>query len=1265
MPRERPDLARGPLHNGTSSPSNTYTKRTLLRSPLICAIYPDFKVSLSKPLAGLSSKSINDENDQTLHEPEEDSYFGDEMSEDDDIVWNLEGNAPQPANALKSVSPIEVDITSVNVLIRHSAIVINGVEFGLNAGVRSSVMIPGPSGTENSLVVSMLSGFVLLIRIWRVPRTYGDASFGETGHAVEESTTSHFFKPFVVQWWKTDAEYAAEVSGSRLSVHSSGLAVVSTAQSSVFRIHMCQQTDMGVQLLPQFNVDVNGIILHSCFSQPLKDVGDDHITFLTLTFSNMRRLDLSLYSWYVSDSPENLVRCTLPLNNSFPVPIMIIPLARNHSFLFVCTDMFIVVTVHNIMSADYSFSRFAYDGSFPTAFHLPEPHLMGPDNQKSDKVLLASDSGTIYAVTVTDNNSLVYEPVAQVADAVSVFTMQKNDSGYMLHYASDTGGSKAIQISTLFTRDIIEADKKLPYSEGVLVQDFKNWSPVIDVLVINSLKVRNIAPYCSQEVWALTGAGKRTKLTHLRSGYSVRKETKPVGNLRKTEEMFRIDLNGRHFIICAMPLSTTLLEYQNWQEGLSEGGNGDSLVEIEASALISDETTLNAVLVPNTSTIVQFTPSRISFTNLEDSKRLDFTNQRILSAKVEHNIAALIIDRELALTLELVELSEITDYESESIHPTSIMRPLCSVSLDFEVSTMSICADAESQKLSIFLGTFEGFINVLEFREAQITEIAQINLSAMNPYASPTSLSNEYVIPHDILYLPQSQQLFVGSELGHLIQFTFTETKLELVQYLLLGYTPVTLKLCKTDHHFLLVCLRNLWLFNFYSSSLPTQVVFEEKTDRPVLRLTELPSTIDQHLRFAFTREDGLVIGSLFCHKVPIVKQISVGESARKVCYLDSMNLFVILTKAKEPLTRLRFVDRKSNRAFPSVEVDSKSGSQRKDKIFEPGEFPVCGFVWEIQRQDRVSKKLIVGTSTDNKSGSVKILDITKLALQGTETPVVRIVELISIPRDEPVTCIEQIGTTIFFSSGCKIFSTSYSFEDRKLRPVRTLTTLSSEVISLSVSDKQNLVVNSRLDSLIVFKYNHGSGEDIDMTDDESDGSLLESLNVEYKDPVSRSLVNHSVMKTKLVAGDKLHSSLIVVDAKDRVSAHPFAYRVSMIPRVYISKFNGLWSKDADVKDRILSVGVNGEVLALEPIDDRSEEINSLTAELEGRRGLPGDSGLDSLVERLNRPFADKVTGKCFQNIYKPYFDFSENCGKLIDYDLEDLSCVQTSSFMI
>lgn len=1224
MEPEPPEVANFFLESPLQPPKNTFTKQNLLPSPIVCGIFPTFKVSLLKPLHGLSSTFVNDENDQTLHAPEQDSYFGDDMSEDDDIAWNLgENPSKTDENVEKSPSP-EEELVPVKVLVKLLSVCINGVEFLLNAGVRLCLVVPGTSGTEDSLLISIQSGFLLLVRIWRVPRDYGDASFNQTRDDGFPTNTLHFHKPFVVQWWKTSAENSAEISGAQISAHETGSAVVSALPASLFRIYMCENTDYGMQLLPHINVPVNGVILHSCFSRPLQDIGDTHLMFLVLTFSSARRLDLLLYNWYVSDQiTDNMTKSVLPLNGQFPIPIMIIPLAQNHSFLLVCRDMFIVVTVHNITLADYSFSRFAYDQSFPTSYYIPKKEFTTSET-KTDEVLLAAESGAIFSVVVTDNTKLTYTAVAQVADPISMFSFEKEEFGYRLIYGSDSGGSKELLLPQLLT----DTQEKR-YSHADLVENHKNWAPVVDIAVVDSIQLRHRAPYCSQELWALSGVGKRTKLSQLRLGYSIRKETKPVLSMRKTEALFLVEMYGRQFLVCAMPLSTKLLEISD-----SEGAESEPMVEVENEALVMDEPTLHVSVISG-KYIVQFTPTKIVVTDLE-KLAVAVLLQRILHVDVSGSIAAVVLDHEDGNIVEILKFEDLVDFDSFNL------QTLASIGLNCQASTVRLHI---TDKVHLFIGSFDETLAVLEVENEKITEVATIDLPALNPYRKSDSLVYDHVVPHSIDILARG--IFIGSSSGHLVHL---DANLQPSQFLRLGYTPVSVVLC-SNPNFLVVSCRNMWLFNFYESQSPSQLLFEEKTERVVLRLVEIPSVEDQKLKFVLSREDGLLLGSLFVHKVPILKQLSVGDTAKRLCYLDSINLFAVLCKSKDPLTRLRFADRKSHRMLATVEVDSKSGNQRTDTIFGAQELPQCGFVWHIQRQDRISKKLIVGTSINNTSGSVKILDVAKISIKGEETPVVKVSELAAFSRDAPISCIEQIGSTIFFASGCKIFSTSYSFDNKKLRPVRKLTELASDVISLAV-DGTSLLVNTRLDLLLTFQYNED--EDTDM-ESETEGES-EVLLVTYKDPVSRSLVNHCKLGEKLVAGDKLHSSLVWLDYVQK-SVGALNYKMLVIPRVFVNEFRAFWSeKDLD---RVLAVGVNGEVSLFGHVSDKCEEILELEDHLQKTRKV----GLNWLVERLNRPFAEKVTGKGFQNVYKPYFDFAENSEKLIDYDLEGM-CAHTSAMI-
>lgn len=1261
---------------------NNYLKKTLVKSPIIRGIFPDFKVFTRKPFTGLISTSINDENDQTLHAPTQDSYFGDDMIEDDDILWSLEGQQAKEPSPAKS----STDSTFVTVLVKSTSLCINGVDYPLNSGVRSFTRIFGGASAEDSLLISLKSGFLLLVRIYRVPRNE---------KIFKESTTSHVFRPYCVQWWDFSDSLNLEVSGKELHSHSSGLAVVSTSASSVFKIHMCQPTETGIQLSPHFNVPVDGVILHSCFSRPLdKSVGDNHYMFLTLTMSDQRRLELSLYNWYAAENlGNNLAKCILPLNNAFPLPVKIVPLAKNNSFLFIGVDQFTIVSVHCITSADYSFSKFAYDGSFPTAFFIPEEPILSFEDVSTDEILLASDTGVIYSIIVENNTSLTIQPIIRVADPISVFTLLRVPSkGFLLHFASDTAGAKELLVSSLFSKDYLSSvvsGQKLGYSGAILKQDYRNWAPILDVQVIESYKARNLVPSCSQELWALTGVGKRTKLTHFRTGYRAKKETDTFEFLRKCTELFVLDVAESRFLICSMSFETKVLQYHlslldEESDRIIDSDNSllDVLMEIEDPVLNVSERTLGISAIPNTDTVVQFSPYSITFSNLQQMKVAPLSSQILISSIVKNFAFLLIENSNGALEFQIIKLSQYDSYGDD----TSLLESSSYISVSYpfkhQISSMK-AFPSSSGSILVFFGTFSGLLIVTTVSPdtwnspSFMETLVEIDLSLCLERAVDLECTSHIrPVANDIAYSEFNNQVFIGGILGDFIQFQIDMSSeradLTPMRYLRLGITPVRFEVCELDPNFLFAYLRNLWIFNFYVSQFPLQIFFEEKTERAVLQLAGIPTLEDQFLRFAFIREDGLTIGSVFTHEETKAKQISTGESAKKLIFLDNVNLFALLCQSKDLMTRLKFADRKTSRILPVIEIDSRLGQQRKLPIFQQNEIPICAFVWEIQRHDRISKKFIVGTLVDNKSGSLKVLDVSKIV---SDSYAVRLMELISIPRDEPVTCIQQVKSTIFFSSGCKIYSTSYSLEERKLRSTRKLATLSSAVVSMLVNDDGALVVSTSMDSLIVFEYVEGDWTQTPDPDAmEEDITTKESLLVVFKDPVSRSIVNHAHLSTGLVIGDKLHSSLIVIDPEHAALTDQFKYKMSFIPRVFIAKINPYWaSKEGN---HIVAVGVNGEIVAFTPINNKDAEVVGIKKRLIEAGITPLFKVSDSdkteekdtfylLRERLNRPFFDKVTGKGLHAVYRLFFDFHANEGKIIDCDLEEISKVHYSTLML
>lgn len=1235
-----PDLSYLRFHDPQKPSYDTYAKQTLLRSPVITNFFPAFKVSLSKPLEGLISTSINDEDDQTLHAPQQDSYFGESDDMGDDMLWEID---EKPQEVLLDAEKF----TTVKLVVKTLSLCIDNVEFPLNVAVRASTVVSNLA-SEDSLLLSLQLGFTLLVRLWKVPRNFSDAQFASGAPVVAESPTSHVIRPSVVQWWNTQAKNSTESLGLALHAHPSGAAVVSTSPASLFRIHMCQQTQRGLMLLPHFNVPVDGVILHSCFGRPVG--ASNHIVFLTLTFSTNRRLQLTLYNWYAAESlAGNLEKCSLPLNASFPIPVMIVLLANNDSFLLVCADTFVIVTLHNIISADYSFTKFAYDGSFPAAYFIPQSPILSLETDATDEILLASDTGVIYSITVKGNTSLECVAIARLAAPVSVFhfTQSPTGFGYILNYASDTGGAKELYIPRLLSQEAVGSDK-IAYSEATLLQDYKNWSPIVDVLVIDLYNTRSLTNSTKQELWALTGTGRRTKLTQLRSGYAFKKEHKAVEALRKTTGIFRLQHSEREYLACSSPYGTRLLEYMNSSESNSEedetsSPSGDILVEIETNALVSEAPSLYFGYVPECNAILQITKNSISLTNLEKIETNSFHDKQIIMATALDNKVFLFAEANGQTFLEVLVISQdgVLETVHSSVFPTQVSMMKC---FRYENGILLVIGNFRSQLLGVYY-TGEDLI------ESQIFDI---------PLDTVTDDPGVGFVPHDAEFANTNNALFVGSKSGQFLQFRLDAGTPKLIQFLNLGVTPVTLHLVASDHNLLFVIMRSCWLFNFYCLSLPLRVSFDEKSDKSISLMVELPTVEHHHVRFAVVREDGLVVASVFTYKVPLVKQLSIGEPAKKLIYLDTYSLFVIMCKSKDVLTRLKFADRKTNRMLPTVEVDSRLGAQRTEPIFQPDEYASCAMVWRVRRQGRISKKVIIGTSKGEKGGSIKILDISKIAIEDSDSPVVKIVELISILRDEPVSCIQQIDSTIFFSSGCKIYSTSYSLEDKKLRPVQEVASLSSDLVSMTVGEDSTLLVSTKMDSLLAFTYTQTENDGLE---DDADDNLVsaivrDQLTVTFKDPASRSLVSHAKLEDKIVAGDKSHSALLIVDPSKTRLAGQFMYKLSVIPRIFCTAFRGSWCLDNEkAKSHILCVGVNGEVVVFDPVASGDVALNVMLNNSE--------LSIAQLLERLGRPFRDKITGKGFQGIYKPFFDYFENQGKLIDFDMEEILTLRVSNILL
>lgn len=1206
---------------------NAFVKQTLLHSPIFTNIFPKFKVNVEKPVRGLASTSINDEADQTLALAIEDSQL-DAFDDDDDLLMDIR------QEDAKEVSPILEDkqapeFRRVKVIIKVTSIVVEGIEFAVNAPIRSSCVVPGTINDEDSLFISLKSGFLLLIRLFLVPKSFISEPVTESN-----SKSQPIIKPFVVQWWDTNNSDEISSSGFHVRAHQSGLAAVSTSSTNVFRIYNCQHTDSGIMFLPHFNVPVDGAILNSCFVDPLnKAIIDNHFMFLTLQLSTSHRLELHLYSWIWGESiTDSLEKSILPLHNSFNIPIFIIPLTKNASFLFVSPGELTMVSLHQITSAEFEFISIDFKGAFPTNYSISDD--ISSTDPLTDTVLLSTENGVVYLVEVAPDTISV-RPILRVTDSISVFSLTKEKDMFCLIFGSDTGSNREVLIPHLFDIDYCQSlDNflKIKYSTVNLLQDHRNWAPILDVLIIDSFKGRSSLSTSSEELWALTGTGKRTKLTQLKVGYNAQRYSSTYETLRKAEKIFFITLQDRSYLICALPFATCVLEYQDDSE--------DKLCEIEGPNIIQNETCLLIEKVHGSESLfIQVTKNRVLLSDLCDLITLECFDDNIVCCAIVNRTIAIAVESEGHISIRLFTLSDEVGLEFQ-LDDLELLIPLGTIEVEFQVSCLEIMQLADQKYL--VLGDYDG--NIYFFCiENGLVPCKKTSLPAFNQYDSEQQL----VIADDIKSIPgKVPSLVIGSKDGFLIQLQITnnlEFKCHL--FLKLADTPVLIYLVPDNKELIFVLAKNLWLVDATNLESPLKVYFEEKTDRAISAMVPLrPRRGTYNVPFAYVRDEGLTIGKVFPFKAPVVKQMSLGEAAKKILYMPYLSTFALLCNSKDPGNRLKFIDRKGLRIIPHMELTS--GQKSWESIFRKDEIPISSCIWTIDRGDRISKKLLIGSMLDRKRGSLKILNIHKVPSEDKQSIVIKVTELNSFDHKEPINKIQQLGSAILFSSGKTIYSTVYETEAKRLRPINALQELSSEILSITIDKDGEIIIATKQDSIFRFRYSSDATE--------------EKLVMVSSFPQEKSLASYTQIDRTLYVADKLHSTISMTNLDETYKGDVFTFRVPFIARVFANKFKCIWSPDqADLS--LICIGVNGEVLSIRPTTDEDTEISRLMETV----NTGDDKLLVSFTERLNRPFVNKNTGKGLRPIYRPYFDYKENQGKVYDYDIEEISVIRSDDICL
>lgn len=1285
-------------------------KQTLLHSPVITNIITDFKVRINKPFRGVSSELFNDEEFQTLIPQEEDSQldaFGDSDDDDDELLFGVSNDTTFTIpEASQQIAP---QFKTIEVIVKHTSIVIDGIEFSTKSTIRSSCVVKSSTNEdEHHLFISLKSGFLLLIRLYYVPRYYKDNSYEfQSNHSIGNDEGNSIFKPFVIQWWDTGSDQPTpglESCGSLLRSSPSGLSTVAFSSSRSFRLYMTQSSTGGTTVLRNhINIPMDGFLIEACFIEPNATVQTDML--FTLIFTETRRLTINLFLWSnVEGVWQGFSREVLPLENDTEIPVFVAPLTNNCSFLFVSPTKLTIVTIHDIISASYEFKTIEapWQKSFPTTYHIPKENTTPLEIAKFDEVLISTDTGAIYSIQIIDNSFGKCDPIIRVADSISHFVLEKRKENYRMIYASTGGSSKDILIPGLFSSEIL-ADisnmSKIPYTNARLLNDFKTWAPLVDISVIDSKQIKDSKLPLRNEIWGVGGIGRKSKLSQFRFGYTATKKSNTYEKLRKAIGLWKLLVNVSIYLLCSLPFETILLEVQ--------ASAKDAFVEISDAYLITDNLTLYSTVILD-GMIIQITSNSITLSDLVYQKITQFVEFSIVFSEVIQNFLILIVedtDNQLKVKIYRIVFLEVSpSLEGDTDDDISKYFEFAGEQvLDFQPSMLKACT-VKDEELKIGIGGFDGSLHFISFKEGNFTSLKTYDLIQFSKYNHDEITDLGFIIPHDMIV--NDNEIIVGTREGYYLQFDIvngSNNHLQCKQFLRIGSTSV--KLCPaSDVKLLLVYSDQLWLLNQYESEYPTRVYFDDNFERSIVQSVEIDNRNDNSKwkSLALIRDNGLVLVdvSTFCQ--PSIRQLSMPDNAKKLIYIPHISTFLVLYHSNYANGRIKCVDKKSIKVITHKETNIKfrvtnnnmNGDDNETYIFLDDEIPISVCIWEVQRNGSkkpiTTKKILIGCEkrlSDNSckiTGMVKVLDLKKTRSSSHEHnhnntddnfSGILITELTSFDHDLPVTNILQFNQNIIFTSEGNLYSTSYNELEKRFTPVKLFQTLPSRIVSLYVSSsprRNTLLVSTSNDSIYQFI--------------ETGPGIITYMN---EDPQPKSFINQINYQSQIFAGDKIRSNITIIDMNDDKTSGSFYWdrknvQISGIARVYSTKLNNNWVQtlnpsinnnndntindvgenyeesdvnynEDDEDNCVVGISVNGEIIALRSISQDSNEIKSITKKL----GMT----LEKQIATLNRPFINKISGTGLLSLNKPKFDYVTNnrFEELVDYDLEELSTIHSS----
>lgn len=1211
-----------------------YYKQTLLPSPVIVDIYPQFKMWTNKPLTGLLSE--NDDEDNYLWMPKEESLL---LKLDSVMLflWENKNNTMNPETFHRKMKTVEI-------LVKRGSLNVNGMDFKVNSSIKTSCLIKGAQRSEDSgceeedsLLISLDSGYILLVRLYEVPvnlvRGVGFKNWSLKIPSYVSSET--VLRPYVVQWWSTNhikPHSALNIPGHLLLANSATRSVVVTSPSNMFRIHTVESTPMGNQLSKHFNVRVAGTILHSCLSEVTLEYSDNYHTLFIANFTSSNRLEYNIFMWNLKEGiPQSLRKYTLLMDNSTNVPIMVKSLPNNLGFLAICRTNLYVIGIDNITSANYKFKNIPFDGGFPTAAYIPQSPIRRAE-EKSDEVLFTADNGAVYSFVMNGPDDLSVKAIARIADPVSVFTFERkgdaNDkSGFLMTFGSHNGSNRKILITELLGDSQASDETKLPYNNTKTVVDYKNWSPLNHIKLLSTDPELDLATTLHQELWAISGEGKRSRLVQLRRGLLASRISYSYNKLKKCFRISVLEWKEKIILACSLPFETIFVEYIPLLE--------ECFAELIDETLPVKGETLAMSVTNDMSCAIIFKLDSIVLTNFGNICETIHLGENTVFLFVE------------LIGEYIYHITQKTKGEETEI----VLLKLRIVGNEF-ISEKYIYLDSQPSYLGSFelhasryvmVGTYDAKIDIFT------DDLLFFKTIALDYHVSGTR-SNfvsgfipGHVVPHDILFFMGSEfhTLLITTKAGYFVNFSLSN-ELDYQRLNVRRMDNNAIKLLDVQSNYggsvLLVSLKT-WMVNKDDLSCFRPVYFDERKDRAIKTACKIPGTLGNS--FFYVRDDGLCVADITTYSKPNVRQVSLGEEVKSLEFFENTGLFAIVCNLKKSASLIKFCDKRYLKLLDSEESSYK---KKEGTIFTENVQVTCTCVWNVVKEGKISKRLLlVGCSDANGKGMVKVLDICKIYKE--DVAIVKVTELFLYALVVVPSNIIQVGGQIFYSGESTLRSIDYDPERKSFSHTSDVVSFPSDIVSL-----------------------HTNGSWVYVTTEENSVFQYE-LDKERKlqrishDTFPRNTTNVAITsKSDVFMGESATSFVMKMTSEDSVLRSIWSYRFPFIPRVYPGKVCFGTQRIEDDSVGVLCVGTDGSVVAIQLVSESSYDVKKLHQYLTSLTGRKLETG-DKISDIFDYPvLPSRNMGRGLLALNRPCFDFEENSDKVVDFDIDQLEEVCTSS---